>query len=198
MLNSILNRCNTLEKLSTSRCPWPWWSLSSCWVRRHGGNFGGHSRWTHVWNIFGYVFGEHVYICLWSWDMFFPPVPRPFLELGPSQAKRHWRHRLARGATLRCPTLVAVTHGWKPGLGENGVVNLGWFQKGSVWHPQGRQFSRYCEDIEFSCQQLLEHSRMLGAPAVWNTWWEAQINGLVLACHLGIQCKAHMINAYCI
>ena len=24
---------------------------------------------------------------------------------------------------------------------------------------------RYCEDIEFSCQQLLEHSRILGAGA---------------------------------
>lgn len=34
---------------------------------------------------------------------------------------------------------------------------------------------QYCEDIEFSCQQLLEHSRILGRLPDHNTWLEAQL-----------------------
>eukprot|EP00435_Cladocopium_sp_Y103_P037520 s305_g9.t4 len=34
---------------------------------------------------------------------------------------------------------------------------------------------QYCEDIEFSCQQLLEHSRMLGRLPDHKAWLEAQL-----------------------
>jgi len=35
---------------------------------------------------------------------------------------------------------------------------------------------QYCEDIEFSCQQLLQHSQMLGRLPDEKAWLEAQLH----------------------